>query len=39
MQDGATPHTAKETIRKLRGVFGEFNGEDSIISPLELLAA
>jgi hypothetical protein len=32
MQDGATPHTAKETIRDLRGVFGEINGEEIIIS-------
>jgi hypothetical protein len=32
MQDGATPHTAKETIRALSGVFGEINGEDTIIS-------
>jgi hypothetical protein len=31
MQDGATPHTAKETIRALRGGFGEFNGEERII--------
>jgi hypothetical protein len=28
MEDGATPHTAKETIRALRGVFRELNGED-----------
>jgi hypothetical protein len=34
MQDGATLHTAKETIRKLRDVFMEFNGENSNISPL-----
>jgi hypothetical protein len=26
MEDDATPHTAKETIRTLRSVFGEFNG-------------
>jgi hypothetical protein len=32
MQDGATPHTAKETIRALRCVFGEINREDRIIS-------
>jgi hypothetical protein len=32
MQDGTTPHTAKETIRVLRGVFGKINGEDRIIS-------
>jgi hypothetical protein len=32
MQDGATPHTAKETILALRGVFGELNGEDRIIT-------
>jgi hypothetical protein len=32
MQDGATPHTAKEAIRALRGVFGERNGEDRIIN-------
>jgi hypothetical protein len=32
MQDGATPHTAKETIPALRGVFGEINREDRIIS-------
>ncbi|PNF15704.1 hypothetical protein B7P43_G12455 [Cryptotermes secundus] len=32
MQDGATPHTAKETIRALRGVFGELNGDDRIVS-------
>jgi hypothetical protein len=31
MQEGATPHTAKETIRELRGAFGEINGEDMII--------
>jgi hypothetical protein len=30
MQDGATQHTARETIRALRGVFGEINGEDRI---------
>jgi hypothetical protein len=28
----ATPHTAKETIQALRGVLGEFNGEERIIS-------
>jgi hypothetical protein len=28
MQNGAAPHTAKEA---LRGVFGEFNGENRII--------
>jgi hypothetical protein len=32
IQDGATPHTTKETIRKLSSVFGEFHGEDRIIS-------
>jgi hypothetical protein len=32
MQDGATSHTAKETVRELCGVFGEVNGEDRIIS-------
>jgi hypothetical protein len=32
MQDDATPHAAKETIRALRGLFGEINGEDRIIS-------
>jgi hypothetical protein len=32
IQDNVTPHTAKETIRTLCGVFGEFNGEDRIIS-------
>jgi hypothetical protein len=32
MQDNTTPHTAKETISALRGVSGEFNGEDRIIS-------
>jgi hypothetical protein len=32
MQDCATPRTAQETIRALRGVFGEINGEDRIIS-------
>jgi hypothetical protein len=31
MQDGATPRTAKETIRALRGVLGEINWEDRII--------
>jgi hypothetical protein len=32
IQDGATPHTAKGTIRELRGVLGEPNGEGRIIS-------
>jgi hypothetical protein len=32
MQDSTTPHAAKETIQALRSVFGEFNGEDRIIS-------
>jgi hypothetical protein len=32
IQDGATPHIAKVTIRELRGLFGEFNGEHRIIS-------
>jgi hypothetical protein len=32
MQHGATPHTAKDTIRALRGVFGEINGGNRIIS-------
>jgi hypothetical protein len=32
MQDGVIPHTANETIQALRGVFGEINGEDKIIS-------
>jgi hypothetical protein len=32
MQGGVTPHTAKETISALRGVFGEINEEDRIIS-------
>jgi hypothetical protein len=32
MQDGMTPHTAKESIRALRGVFRELNGENTIIS-------
>jgi hypothetical protein len=32
MQDGVTPQAAKETIQALRGMFGEFNGEDRIIS-------
>jgi hypothetical protein len=27
-----TAHRAKETIRALRGVFGEINGEDRITS-------
>jgi hypothetical protein len=31
-QDGATPLTAKETIRALRGMFGEFNGDHRILS-------
>jgi hypothetical protein len=31
-QNGASPHTAKETTRALRGVFGEFNEEDRIIN-------
>jgi hypothetical protein len=26
IQNGANPHTAKETIQALRIVFGEFNG-------------
>jgi hypothetical protein len=30
-QGGATPHTAKETIRALRDVFGEFNVANRII--------
>jgi hypothetical protein len=32
MQDGTTPHKAKETIWTLHGLFGEFNGEERIIS-------
>jgi hypothetical protein len=32
MQDGMTPHTAKETIWVLCGIFGEINGENRIIS-------
>jgi hypothetical protein len=32
MQNGANPHTGKETIRTLRSVFGEFNVENRIIS-------
>jgi hypothetical protein len=32
LQDGATSYTAKETIRALRSVSREFNGEDRIIS-------
>jgi hypothetical protein len=32
MQESTSPHTAKETIQALRGVFGELNGEDIIIS-------
>jgi hypothetical protein len=32
MQDGATQHTAKETIRALRGVFSRINWEDRIIN-------
>jgi hypothetical protein len=32
MQDGATQHITKETIRALHGVFGEINGEDRINS-------
>jgi hypothetical protein len=32
MQDGATPHTANETIPALGGVFGELKGEDRNIS-------
>jgi hypothetical protein len=31
MQDSLTTHTAKITIRALRGVFGELNGENRII--------
>jgi hypothetical protein len=31
VQDGVIPHTATETIRALRGMLGEFNGEDRII--------
>jgi hypothetical protein len=32
MEEGATPHTAKESIRALRGVFRELNGVDRIIN-------
>jgi hypothetical protein len=32
MQDGAIPHTTKETIWTLCSVFGELNGDDRIIS-------
>jgi hypothetical protein len=32
MQDGASPHTATETILALGSMFGEFNGKDRIIS-------
>jgi hypothetical protein len=32
IQDGTTPRAAKETTRVLRCVFGEFNGQDRIIS-------
>jgi hypothetical protein len=32
MEYDVTPHTAKATIRALRGVFGEINGEDRITS-------
>jgi hypothetical protein len=32
MQDGATPHTAKEAIEALCRVFGKINGEDRIIT-------
>jgi hypothetical protein len=28
MQDGASPHTAKDTTRELRGVFAELNVDD-----------
>jgi hypothetical protein len=31
MQDGATPHTAQETIRVLRGVFGEIMGRIELL--------
>jgi hypothetical protein len=31
-RERARAHGAKETIRALRGAFGEFNGEDRIIS-------
>jgi hypothetical protein len=36
MQDGATPHTAEETILILCDVFGEWSGEDRIISKVLL---
>jgi hypothetical protein len=32
MQDCATSHMAKEAMRALSGVSGEFNGEDRIVS-------
>jgi hypothetical protein len=32
IQDGATPHTAKESLQALRGMYVEINGEDRIIS-------
>jgi hypothetical protein len=32
MQDGTSPHTAKETIRALCDVLGELNADDRIIS-------
>jgi hypothetical protein len=32
MQDSTTPNTARETIRAFRGVFGEINGKDRIVS-------
>jgi hypothetical protein len=32
MQDGAIPHTAKETIQALHGVFAKLNVHDKIIS-------
>jgi hypothetical protein len=31
MQDIATPHTGKETVRALRGVFGEIIGRVDFI--------
>jgi hypothetical protein len=31
MQDDASPHTAKKTIRALRSVFGELNPDDRTI--------
>jgi hypothetical protein len=31
MQDGATPHTAKETVRGLGHVFGKLDADDTII--------